>query len=550
MYAAGTDLTKLPFTDTMQQNPLYKPQPSGRINSSSPYAPPQPGQGGIPSDAIFRKNSQQPAAPQTKQSGSMDFSAYAPGKAQPTQTPSFGTAYGQQAAAQQPTQANPFAGMQPGVYAPGGQFYGGDMSQGIAQAQQQRDAFVQQSMQAMLPYQVANFTKQDFGPPQLDVRGLREAASQMVKDGFYNPFTKYFEQQPQTMAPESLNAYAPPSLYGNPYSMPQHQFGNPYMPAPMFGNPYGSPIMQPTAPPMQADPYQEWLTTLPGYKPRDQWMTKQPAQAPRRGAEFADPATGSPVFPILLAPENYPGGAQPIQAPSQGTAYGSRTPVAWNGTTGEAVGWAASTPRGMAAPIRWTPPAETATPEEREKAGSEFVASYNALPERTRALLTSALSDDLRAAQDTVASARSEMASRREAERKATYDAARPAPPFRFSDPGASAGSTARVAAADAFLNRYARLPQGDRMKYRLSLADDLRAASELRRGDSSAYRPSADLYTARSTPATESQLGPAWNPATYYRMANSGPVSEVTPAGYEWVQTGQGKYVLSMPGR
>lgn len=247
--------------------------PTSKTNSSFPSPAPQPGQNGIPNDAIFRmyggqQQPQQPAAPQTKQSGSMDFSAYAPGKAQPTQTPSLGTAYGQ-------PQANPYANMQPGVYSPGGQFYGGNQSQGLADAMRQRDAFVQQSMQAMLPYQVANFTKQDFGQPQFDLQGMRNAASQMVQDGFYNPFTQYFQQQQQTMAPEFLNPYAPPSLYGNPYGMP---FGNPYFmqPPPMFGG----PMMPPTAPPMQADPYQEWLSSLPGYQPRDQWMTKQPQASP------------------------------------------------------------------------------------------------------------------------------------------------------------------------------------------------------------------------------------------------------------------------------
>lgn len=317
----------------------WSSQPSGRINSSSPYAPPQPGQGGIPSDAIFRKNSQQPAAPQTKQSGSMDFSAYAPGKAQPTQTPSLGTAYGQ-------PQANPYANMQPGVYSPGGQFYGGNQSQGLADAMRQRDAFVQQSMQAMLPYQVANFTKQDFGAPQIDLQGMRNAASQMVQDGFYNPFTQYFQQQ-QTMAPESLNPYAPPSLYGNPYFMPQ---ANPYFMQPMFGG----PRMPPTAPPMQADPYQQWLSSLPGYQPRDQWImplgTQQPQASPppsqqapvskspndRPGmtyvpAEYRDGKLWSdahyvnndPPIPEY-APDwmTRPGQAQPIPPRSQGMPYG------------------------------------------------------------------------------------------------------------------------------------------------------------------------------------------------------------------------------------
>jgi hypothetical protein len=313
MYAAGTDLTKLPFTDTMQPNPLYKPQSNAQKNDQ------QWGQGNW---AYSTAQPQQPAAPQTKQSGSMDFSAYSPGKAQPTQTPSTGTTYDPQGgyynasgqkfgaivdyvpglSSQQAQssygqlanskgyyqqQPNPSLGsayspsnqglvwnqteqaylppaqpkqpamqqpttMQAGVYGPGGEYYGANQSQGLADAMRQRDAFVQQSMQAIMPYQVANFTKQDFGAPQIDLQGLRNSASQMVQDGFYNPFTKYFEQQQQqqTMAPEALNPYAPPSLYGNPYGMQQ-------------ANPYFMPQMNPYF--MQAPPslYGPQNTSMP-----------------------------------------------------------------------------------------------------------------------------------------------------------------------------------------------------------------------------------------------------------------------------------------------
>jgi hypothetical protein len=225
-----------------------------------------------------------------------------------------------------------------------------------------------------MPYQVANFTKQDFGAPQIDLQGLRNAASQVAQDGFYNPFTKYFEQQQQqTMAPEFLNPYAPPSLYGNPYFM---------QPPPMFGG----PMMPPTAPPMQADPYQDFISSLPGYQPRDQWMTKQapvskrpndrpgmtyvpaeyrdgklwsdahyvnndppiPEYAPdgmtrRSGATplirsdgwsgYYDPATNKTVTerearPDPRATAARPGQAQPIQPPSQGMPYMPSPPPA------------------------------------------------------------------------------------------------------------------------------------------------------------------------------------------------------------------------------
>jgi hypothetical protein len=415
MYAQGTDLSKLPFTDTLQPNPLFNPQANAQKN-----------------DQQFGKNqwaystSQQPAAP--KPSGGMDMSIYSPGKAQPTQTPSLGTAYGQPSTQGSPQQKNPFASMQPGVYSPSGFTPGSNFQQPLATALAQRDAFVQQANQALLPYQVANFTNQNFGPPQFDIAGMRKQANQMVQDGFYNPFAKYFAEQD---ALNQIGMQAPPSLYGPPSSGPQ------------------SP-----APPMQADPYQQWLATLPGYQTRDQWMTKQPPVskspsgdsfpillapnpadprgdwtapsqppqwraedyewqnpltgevasnpaettavryspdpnktltdrgrydfyagkaredgwierrkagasgqpvqpqpkvAPRRGPEFADPATGKPVFrtedgtlmwtpgllqvmepydpagqrpPILLSPESRPGQAQPKQPPSQGTPYG------------------------------------------------------------------------------------------------------------------------------------------------------------------------------------------------------------------------------------
>jgi hypothetical protein len=255
MYAYGTtqaDIAKMPVTDTMQPNPLYKPQNNAQKNDQ------QWGQGNW-AYATTQQQPQQPAAPQAKQSGSMDFSAYAPGKAQPTQTPSLGTAYGQPAATQQPMQANPYANMQPGVYTPTGQFFGGNPAQGLAQAQQQRDAFVQQSMQATLPYTLANVFGQDLGAPNYDFQAMLGRANKMVEDGFYNPFTQYFSQ------PDPMQQPAPAQF-------------NPYMPSDTGWWGMGP---KPTAPPMQADPYQEWLSSLPGYQSRDQWMTKQPT--PRYG---------------------------------------------------------------------------------------------------------------------------------------------------------------------------------------------------------------------------------------------------------------------------
>lgn len=106
-------------------------------------------------------------------------------------------------------QQNPFAGMQPGVYSPTGQFYGGDPVQGLSQAQRQRDAFVMQMNQATLPYQMANVFGQDLGAPNYDFQGMLGRANKMVEDGFYNPFTQYFNQD----LADQMSRYAPPSMY-------------------------------------------------------------------------------------------------------------------------------------------------------------------------------------------------------------------------------------------------------------------------------------------------------------------------------------------------
>jgi hypothetical protein len=106
-------------------------------------------------------------------------------------------------------QQNPFAGMQPGVYSPTGQFYGGNPSQGLSQAQRQRDAFVMQMNQATLPYQMANVFGADLGSPNYDFQGMLGRANKMVEDGFYNPFTQYFDQD----LAEMMSQYAPPSMY-------------------------------------------------------------------------------------------------------------------------------------------------------------------------------------------------------------------------------------------------------------------------------------------------------------------------------------------------
>ena len=106
-------------------------------------------------------------------------------------------------------QQNPFAGMQPGVYSPTGQFYDGNLAQGLSQAQRQRDAFVMQMNQATLPYQMANVFGADLGAPSYDFQGMLGRANKMVEDGFYNPFTQYYNQD----LADQMSRYAPPSMY-------------------------------------------------------------------------------------------------------------------------------------------------------------------------------------------------------------------------------------------------------------------------------------------------------------------------------------------------
>jgi hypothetical protein len=159
------------------------------------------------------KNSQQPPVTQnpsgqqqTQSTASSDFSAYSPGKAQPMQTQSQGSPY------QPASKESPYANMRPGVYAPRGKFYGGDPAQGLAQAQRQRDAFVMQMNQATLPYQMANVFGKDLGAPNYDFQGMLGRANKMVEDGFYNPFTQYYNQD----LTQTLGQYAAPPAYDLP----------------------------------------------------------------------------------------------------------------------------------------------------------------------------------------------------------------------------------------------------------------------------------------------------------------------------------------------
>jgi len=325
MYAPSAALSKLPYAPP--QNPTFNPQAksqpqrpqfSGLLAKDSP---PDLGEWSGP------RQGQSSNYPTTYKSG--DFSIYSPGRAQPTQTPSLGTAYGQQntqgspydyynasgqkfgavpdyapgMSSQQMAQSygnlanskgyyrqpqaglsladsqlgfgqqpprmwnnhvvmggdmvvdadyyntlrkqdpgrypeplqdprstqpaapqNPFANMQPGVYTPYGFTPTNNPLQAQANAIAQRAAIVQQTNQALLPYQYAQATGQDFGAPQFDLAGIRQQAQKMVGDGWYNPFQRYFEQQD---ALQQIGQYAPPPMYGQslPYD-PAYQATN------------------------------------------------------------------------------------------------------------------------------------------------------------------------------------------------------------------------------------------------------------------------------------------------------------------------------------
>ena len=167
-----------------------------------------------------------------------NMSAYTPGKAQPTQTPSQGTPYGQLPTTGSPatsyadawnaampkgghgvtfTPARSVIGAGAGnmAYAQPGQRPEGFVTQSydlqgnpVAQGQQaqQRDAFIAQILQ----------TPRD--TPQYDFQGMLGKAGDMVKDGWQNPFN--FNQPPtQTPSPVTQTPqggrYTPVELSGN-----------------------------------------------------------------------------------------------------------------------------------------------------------------------------------------------------------------------------------------------------------------------------------------------------------------------------------------------
>ena len=158
-----------------------------------------------------------------------DFSAYAPGQAQPRQPQAQGSPYGMQppATAQgYPQYTNPYA-PQGGFSAEYFDLQGNPVS--MQQRNAQRDAMVLQLQQANLPYVFANSLNQNVGPPQFDMNTLLQNANKAVDNGFYNPFQRYFEERD---AVPQLAQYAPPSMYPRGGAGPMPDAGNAYPPAP------------------------------------------------------------------------------------------------------------------------------------------------------------------------------------------------------------------------------------------------------------------------------------------------------------------------------
>jgi len=211
-----------------------------------------------------------------------DFSAYAPGQAQPRQPQAQGSPYGMQppATAQgYPQYTNPYA-PQGGFSAEYFDLQGNPVS--MQQRNAQRDAMVLQLQQANLPYVFANSLNQNVGPPQFDMNTLLQNANKAVDNGFYNPFQRYFEEQD---AAQRLAQYAPPSMYPRGGAGPMPDAGNAYPPAanaPTFGGEELDVYLGPMGTPQ-----------------RDAWESAMTQQRQRQQAEDAMVAPGAPEPPPL-----------------------------------------------------------------------------------------------------------------------------------------------------------------------------------------------------------------------------------------------------------
>ena len=331
MYAAGTDITKLRYTDDMQPNPLYNPSGPSVYN---PYGPPVYNTGRVsptPQQNQATKSMAAYAPPAQKQPQG-GYSAYAPGKAQSTQTQSQGAPYGQLPPTGSPatsyadawnaampkggngvtfTPARSVIGAGAGnmAYAQPGQrpegfstqsydLQGNPVTQG--QQAQQRDAFVSQILQAPRD------------TPQHDFQGMLGKANDMVKGGWQNPFN--FNQQQGSVDQLIARLGGGQADVGGERGGEQGYDGG-------GGKEVGGGG--------ERSPQDR------GWGPEDSAFLRGPARPPAGLARLSQPiapqqpsGTGQddPFSPAGLARLNAPPGrARLIATPSQGTPYGNST---------------------------------------------------------------------------------------------------------------------------------------------------------------------------------------------------------------------------------
>jgi hypothetical protein len=261
MYAQGTDMSKEPYTDTLQPNPLYKPQPRSTAQANAQ----QYWQG-----QISNNQSQQPA----KQP---DMSAYG-GKASggyqaysPQSNTSYSNPYGsgQQSYSQTQSTTQQMPGYQTnyqGQQSPwSGQIPNPQTTQNFTQQVQspfgtmdptqfyaQRDALISKLNDYSNGYAMQSGTSMNgsFGPAPVapNFQDMWSQAGDMVKGGWQNPFAA-----PQTSGILSQDAYG--TGLGEFGNTPMQPYGGSPQPAVAPPAPWPVGQAQPIQPPSQGTPY-------------------------------------------------------------------------------------------------------------------------------------------------------------------------------------------------------------------------------------------------------------------------------------------------------
>lgn len=207
MYAAGTDMSRLPLIDTMQRNPAYGGNPLPNPYGSPQYSNSQAG-GGRP---------------------------FSPGRAQPTQPQSQGTPYGMPAGG-----FGNFGNMAPSQRPPAFSTRMTDWMGQQSSPQQyfnQRDAFIQQINNAQ-GRQSALSGLGNAPPQQMDFGRMYGQAGNMVQQGWRNPFaqdqgdtvwaggSRSFDEGFRGQGnPSNPSMYQPPTPPSAPYAPPQQPSG-------------------------------------------------------------------------------------------------------------------------------------------------------------------------------------------------------------------------------------------------------------------------------------------------------------------------------------